>query len=79
MYTPENTEKVFSIKHRDRKKMFSIIAPNFEWIKQEFIQADIPLLKKHLDSYHGVTYIFDYTKPGMRIIKHPIQNFVEQL
>jgi tRNA A37 threonylcarbamoyladenosine synthetase subunit TsaC/SUA5/YrdC len=26
-----------------------------------------------------VTYLFDYTKPGVRIIKHPFQSFVENL
>jgi tRNA A37 threonylcarbamoyladenosine synthetase subunit TsaC/SUA5/YrdC len=26
-----------------------------------------------------VTYIFDYTEPGVRIIKHPFQKFVERL
>ena len=36
-------------------------------------------MKDHLNHYHGVTYIFDYTQPGVRIIKHPIQQFVEKL
>ena len=79
IYTTKNSEKIFAIKHRDEKKIFSIIVPNFEWIKENFPEADIPLLKQHLATYHWVTYIFDYTKPGVRIIKHPIQGFVEKL
>ena len=79
IYTPENVEKIFSIKKRDQQKMFSIIAPNFARIQKEFSHADIPLLQKHLETYHGVTYIFNYGIPGIRIIKHPFQNFVEAL
>ena len=79
IYTPENVEKIFAIKHRDEKKMFSIIAPNFDWIEKNYPEANIEALKKHLDTYHGVTYIFNYEKPGVRIIKHPMQSFVEAL
>lgn len=79
VYTPENVEKIFSIKNRDEKKMFSLIAPNFEWINKNYPEANIETLKKHLDTYHGVTYIFDYNKPWVRIIKHPFQQFVEKL
>lgn len=79
IYTPENVEKIFAIKNRDEKKMFSIIAPSFERIEKYYPQADIAKMKEQLNEYHGVTYIFDYTKPGVRIIKHPMQNFVEAL
>lgn len=79
IYTPENVEKVFVIKHRDEKKMFSIIAPSFDWIQKNYPDTNIEILKKHLDTYHGVTYIFSYEQPGVRIIKHPIQSFVEKL
>ncbi|MEI6119096.1 MAG: Sua5/YciO/YrdC/YwlC family protein [bacterium] len=79
MYTPENVEKIFTIKQRDEKKIFSIIAPNFEWIEKKYPEADIETLKKHLETYHGITYIFSYEQPGVRIIKHPIQKFVEAL
>jgi len=79
VYTPENVEKIFTIKQRDEKKIFSIIAPNFEWIKKKYPEADIETLKKHLETYHWVTYIFSYEQPGVRIIKHPIQKFVEAL
>ncbi|MCX6825139.1 MAG: Sua5/YciO/YrdC/YwlC family protein [candidate division SR1 bacterium] len=79
IYTLENIKKIFEIKKRDSKKMFSIIAPSFEWIQKNYPQADIKKLKEHLKKYHGVTYIFDYSKPGVRIIKHPIQEFVKKL
>lgn len=79
IHTPENVEKIFEIKHRDEKKTFSIIAPSFERIQKNYPQADIAKMKEQLNEYHGVTYIFDYTKPGVRIIKHPFQQFVEAL
>ncbi len=81
--------KIFAIKQRDEKKMFSIIAPSFDRIAKncfypskwetEEEKIDIDELKMYLNTYHGVTYIFDYNKPGMRIIKHPFQSFVEAL
>lgn len=80
IYNEENIKKVFEIKHRDEKKMFSIIAPDFERITNNYestITNDE--LKKYLEKYHGVTYIFDYNRPGVRIIKHPFQQFVEKL
>lgn len=59
--------------------MFSIIVPSFDWISKNYPDANIDILRKYLDTYHGVTYIFDYEKPGVRIIKHPFQSFVEAL
>jgi tRNA A37 threonylcarbamoyladenosine synthetase subunit TsaC/SUA5/YrdC len=77
--------------------MFSIIAPDFDWIAEKYKipQTDpqfpinqfpitstpitINSLKKYLENYHGVTYIFSYETPGVRIIKHPFQNFVQTL
>lgn len=79
IYTAQNVEKIFAIKKRDEKKIFSIIAPNFERIKKQYSQSNIEHMKEYLNTYHGVTYIFDYTQPGVRIIKHPIQQFVEKL
>ena len=37
------------------------------------------LLQNQLEKYHWVTWIFDYNKPGVRIIKHDFQKFVEKL
>lgn len=80
LYTQENVEKVFFIKPRDIKKMFSIIAPNFQWIEENYeVPNPTSQLPELLHKYHGVTYIFSYEKPGVRIIKHPIQKFVETL
>lgn len=81
IYTPENQKKIFAIKRRDEKKAFSIIAPTFEWIRQQYeiTQDFTDKLPEYLNQYHGITYIFDYNKPGVRIIKHPIQEFVQTL
>jgi tRNA A37 threonylcarbamoyladenosine synthetase subunit TsaC/SUA5/YrdC len=79
MYTPENVEKIFTIKQRDTKKTFSIIAPNFERIKENYQVTNPSQLPELLDKYHGITYIFDYNRPGVRIIKHSFQQFVENL
>jgi tRNA A37 threonylcarbamoyladenosine synthetase subunit TsaC/SUA5/YrdC len=45
---------------------------NWSKISQEF-------LWDQLNNYHWVTWIFDYNKPWVRILKHDIQKFVEQL
>ena len=80
IYIPQNVEKVFAIKKRDQKKMFSIIAPDFERIQNNYqVPSPSSQLPELLHKYHGITYIFDYTKPGVRIIKHTFQKFVEKL
>ena len=80
IYTPESVEKVFAIKPRDTKKMFSIIAPSFQRIEENYeVPSPKYQLPELLNKYHGVTYIFSYEKPGVRIIKHPMQNFVKEL
>lgn len=64
LYTPENAEKVYAIKKRDEKKMFSIIAPSFQRIKDNYqTSATIEQLQLYLHAYHGVTYIFDHNRP----------------
>ena len=79
IYTSENVEKIVKIKQSKEKQQPSIIVPSFEWIQKKFPQANNELMKKQLEDYHGVTYIFDYNRPWMRIIKHPIQEFVTNL
>ena len=80
LYNEENVKKVFEIKHRDEKKMFSIIAPNFDRIEKNYqVPSPSSQLPELLEKYHGVTYIFDYARPGVRIIKHPFQDFVAAL
>lgn len=86
IYTPENIDKIISIKQSPDRRQPSIIAPSFERIKENYANEMSKLhevhydkLPEYLDTYHGVTYIFDYNKPGVRIIKHPIQDFVTHL
>lgn len=83
IWSEESIKKIAEIKHRNRNKMFSIIAPNFdyEWIvngcKEFWISIDE--MKNQLKKYHGVTWIFSHEKPWIRIIKHEFQHFVEKL
>jgi tRNA A37 threonylcarbamoyladenosine synthetase subunit TsaC/SUA5/YrdC len=83
IWNEESIKKIAEIKHRNRNKMFSVIAPNFEyeWIVnwcQEFWIA-VEEMKNQLKKYHWVTRIFSHEKPGIRIIKHDFQKFVEKL
>lgn len=83
IWNEESIKKIAKIKHRNWNKMFSIIAPDFdyEWIvkgcKEFWINAKE--MEEQLKKYHGVTWIFSHEKPGIRIIKHSFQNFVEKL
>lgn len=98
LYNEENIKKIAGIKNRDWNKMFSVIAPNFEWILKNYktqinsmnnfadtldilswSEISQELLWNQLEKYHWVTWIFDYNKPGVRILKHDIQKFVEKL
>ena len=79
----ESIKRIAEIKHRNWNKIFSIIAPNFEyewivnWCKEFWISVD--KMKRQLNKYHWVTWIFSHEKPGIRIIKHDFQKFVEKL
>jgi len=79
----ESIRRIADIKHRNWNKMFSIIAPNFDydWIvngcNEFWISVDE--MKWHLEKYHWVTWIFSHEKPWIRIIKHDFQKFVEKL
>ena len=79
VYTKAHIDKIIEIKKSPERWQPSIIVPNFERIQKIFPHANIKMMKKQLKDYHGVTYIFDYNFPWMRIIKHPIQNFVTGL
>lgn len=75
-----NREAIFTIKKREGNKMFPIIAPSFDWIIKTYkTDKTKKELEAYLNKYHGVTYIFDYTIPWARIIKHSIQSFVTLL
>ena len=83
IWNEESIKKIADIKHRNWNKMFSIIAPNFEyewivnWCKEFWISVDE--MKEQLAKHHGVTWIFSHEKPWIRIIKHDFQKFVENL
>lgn len=83
IWNDESIKKILDIKHRNRNKMFSVIAPNFEyewivnWCKEFW--TSIEELKEHLKKYHWITRIFSHEKPWIRIIKHDFQKFVEKL
>lgn len=91
--TPENSIRIAEIKQRDPKQLMSILVPDFEYLVQsEKVKMEklnqfknktgeeiIRFLKSFFDKYHWVTYIFDYTTSGVRIIKHDIQKFVKKL
>ena len=83
IWKEESVKKIAEIKHRNRNKMFSIIAPDFDyewivnWCKEFWISVD--KLEEHLKKYHWVTRIFSHEMPGIRIIKHGFQKFVENL
>ncbi len=96
IWNKKNIKKIADIKNRKWNKIFSIVAPNFDWILKNYktqinainqysdtldilnwnkITRDV--LQNQLEKYHGVTWIFDYNKPGVRILKHDIQTFME--
>ena len=98
IWNEENVKRIAKIKKRNRNKIFSVIAPNFEWIFEKYKEQinsinsssnslsilnwnkiSEELLKNQLISYHWITRIFDYNKPGVRILKHDVQKFVEKL
>lgn len=88
IYTQENIEKIANIKNRDFKKPVSIIAPNWWWIDFNF-DINIDELKSKYEENYPCTFILktednfdlpDFNKSlGVRIIKHPFQEFINQL
>jgi len=83
IWNGESIKKIADIKHRNRNKMFSIIAPdfNYEWIVSGCKELWVSMedMKEQLAKYHWVTRIFSHEKPWIRIIKHDFQKFVEKL
>ena len=79
----ENILKISHIKKREIKKLISIIVPDFNyvsllnWCKKYHLSQET--LQAQLQKYHGVTWIFSENEPGMRILKHEFQNFVQVL
>lgn len=83
IWNEESVKKIAEIKHRNWNKMFSIIAPDFdyEWIVNgcNELWIDTNEMKRQLNKYHWVTWIFSHKRPGIRIIKHDFQKFVKEL
>ena len=87
------TNKIYNIKHREKNKPLSIIAPSTHWIKENFLvnKAFDENLKSYLDRYHGITillkrkeekfldFLTTNEKIGVRIIKHPFQDFISYI
>lgn len=83
IWNEESIKKIADIKHRNWNKMFSVIAPNFdyEWIVSgcKELWVSVSEMKEQLSKYHGVTRIFSHERPWIRVIKHDFQKFVEKL
>lgn len=92
LFSHENIERISKIKKREMSKKMSIIAPSFEWIFEHFYVSNPEYLLEAFNKYHGVTYILEPKSSiseyslyetqredktiGVRIIKHPFQEFV---
>lgn len=86
-------EKIYNIKSRDKKKPFSVIAPNVEWIKNNFLvnKNFEDELEQYLEKNHWITLILKKIKENfikyiwlnntvwVRILKHKFQDFVSYL
>jgi len=79
LYTPQNLKTINHIKQRNENQICSIIAPSFEWIKSKFPEFSEKQFYYFQEKYKQITIIFDYNFPGVRIIKHPFQEFVKFL
>ncbi len=95
LFSHENIERISKIKKREMGKKMSIIAPSFDWIYENFYVPNPDTLLEAFNKYHGVTYILTPKEDtceyalyethrkdnsiGVRIIKHPFQEFVTYL
>lgn len=95
IFSHENIDKINEIKKRNLGKKLSIIAPSFDWIFDNFHCENPDYMFEMYNKYHGVTYImhpkdtckeyslyetsYEDNTIGVRIIKHPIQEFVAAL
>ena len=91
--TQEVMQNICNIKKRTINKHFSVIAPDISWIKDNFIVWDHfeNTLKKLLNKYNWITmlaikkqdnflpWISTNNKIGLRILKHPFQDFIYKL
>lgn len=95
LFSKDNIQKINAIKQSNSYKKLSILAPSFSWIDEHFVVTDPAYLKICFEKYHGVTYIlwpketspyytffqewFEDPSIGVRILKHPLQDFVKEL
>jgi len=95
IFSHENIARIHHIKQKNRGAKLSIIAPSFDRIFEHFIVSDPDYLFDMFNAYHGVTYILTPKSPqfeyalydtsyedqtiGVRVIKHPFQEFVTAL
>lgn len=95
LFTVENIGRINAIKQSDSQKKLSIIAPSFDRIEKHFVVQEPMYIQECFEKYHGVTYVllpkitsqyfsffqewFNDPTIWVRILKHPIQQFVEQL
>lgn len=88
----ENVLKINNIKKRSPGKSYSIVAPSYTWIEENFVVKDFYNTRKdYYTSYGPVTvlckrrdpsflsYVSDNDYVGIRIIDHPFQQFVEKI
>ncbi len=90
--TPENIERINTIKHRQEWKHYSLIAPSFDWIIEHFdvdqtiktkrqkrydLYGPLTLLCKRKDpDFYG--YVSSNILIGIRMINHPFQDIITQ-
>jgi tRNA A37 threonylcarbamoyladenosine synthetase subunit TsaC/SUA5/YrdC len=95
VFNHKNIEKINLMKGRNTSKKLTIIAPTFERIFENFYVKNPEYIIKSFAEHHGVTYILEPRNPtweyslyetayddntiGVRIIKHPFQDFVAEL
>ena len=95
VFNHKNIEKINLMKGRNTSKKLTIIAPSFERMFENFYVKNPEYVLKAFEEYHGVTYILEPRNPsweyslyetayddntiGVRIIKHPFQDFVTTL
>lgn len=95
IFSHENIDRINEIKKRNLGKKLSIIAPSFSWIFDNFYCEDPDYMLEMYNKHHWVTYImrpkdtckeyslyetsYDDNTIGVRIIKHPFQEFVTAL
>lgn len=95
LVTEDNSNKISKIKKREANKTYSIIAPNIDYIRSNFIVPENfkEILKKCLEKYkktwitfilekkdkNYLPYLWINNKMWVRILNHFIQDFVNYI